>query len=525
VVLFIVALLYLVAWIILASPYNIMPSDDGYFATYGDANNTIFSLINSLSRSWHPIFYLYIVFCKFVYTIFLNPQSSRIWHFPVQTLLFSGIMANSVSIVLITIIIYRITNAASASLAGMILFATSAWPVNYYFFASYPPFSTMLFLGSLLFLIIAYERDVEKKTPYIILSGILLGLFFGASSSASVAIFLQLLLFIYLFPLKYNKRLVLFYFVAWGYTMFFFSASFYPAMTERLRWNLNNHYVEAWKQGIYVPKIPLFTFFRIAGTYNITLVAVFIILSVILCYNLIRSISINTIKNGKIIYGLCLFVWLHSIIIDLLPFTKLGRAHFTVYPLMIIAVVIIIHQLLVIQARKYRKPLAVLSLILLVTISYQQIMLAAKIRFKKNYAYSYLKSHVPSGKIYLLKEDPHAEYIGLWLRDFDIHNISISTLKDIAQRNKEEPMYVIIGPYGRGSGKSIIHHCLLDDFGYDDATLNIRNTKSITLPYFAYLPTFLLEELCMSFYFAGDIPDGENQSKNITLIIINGGFP
>ena len=43
------------------------------------------------------------------------------------------------------------------------------------------------------------------------------------------------------------------------------------------------------------------------------------------------------LQKEKILFVLLAIIWIHLVTIDILPFTKLGRTHFVVYPMLILA--------------------------------------------------------------------------------------------------------------------------------------------------------------------------------------------
>jgi len=122
--------------------------------------------------------------------------------------------------------------------------------------------------------------------------------------------------------------------------------------------------------------------------------------------------------------------------------------------------------------------------------------------------------------LYVLLEDSHASFLSRWLEGFNVDMVSMESLENVIASN--ERVGLIVGPNGADSGISILTHSTLQDF-YVGKLYDYKFTKKaqkVTLPYYAYLPSFLLEEeVSQGLYFMGKTPDYRADSKNLTLLL------
>jgi len=146
--------IYAIAWLNLAWPYRPFPSDD------------IFSF-HTGQGAHQPLFIFSLAIFKFILSAFSKNEFSY--------LLLHGIVSNSLSLFLLSAIVFRLTQNMTLVVLSILLYGTSAWPANYYFMASYTPWATMLSLLIFLLIIEAYLRysnlittshdNSEKYTP------------------------------------------------------------------------------------------------------------------------------------------------------------------------------------------------------------------------------------------------------------------------------------------------------------------------------------------------------------------------
>jgi len=273
-------------------------------------------------------------------------------------------------------------------------------------------------------------------------------------------------------------------------------------------------------------KAPLFSFFYILGTYNpILLIYFFVVFIMLIAVAIIKKRMLKEravfSPQDKMLFSLIAIIWLHSFIIDIVPCTKLGRAHFVIYPIFIIAAVSMFYFLASRLSHRFRKYMYALSIPLFSLIIFVNIRLCSELIRVKQYTPRYLSSHFPMTPLYILEEDVHGNAIMDWLEDFHIQKIKKSELDSVLLNNKRGCL--IIGPTGIGSGLSILSDRSSNDFFIENLNTHpiLRGLRRVTLPYFVYFPSFVLEGWpCEAIYFSGKRRvDYKSDSMNITLFV------
>lgn len=515
------ASIYFITWMVLAFPYRLFPSNDDYFYSFvADAN--IRSVISNIVNSYHPVTLFSLTISKMIWGLVSNDMLS--------TLLFHAVASNFIVIFLLGIIVFMITRNTLAVVMALILYATSGWPANYYFFYSYAPFAAMLSLLALFFILKAYVT-LEKRDFFIAVSGIISGLYFWSYPGAMAMVGLYFLSFLYLFqPISQRdyRRSTFIYLIVFICTIAPFTVHSTGGLISYIGDNFSSftsisELVKPITKSGHIVKTPFFSFFHILWVYNPILLISFFIVSILFIAGIIikkRTLQEKIIFSAqdKILFSLMAIVWLHSLIIDILPFTKLGRAHLVVYPIFVIVTVGMFYFLIPRLSYRYRRYLYLTSSILFILIIFVNIKFCSELIRVKQYIPRYLKSHLPQAQLYISEEDSHADYIMAWLEDFRIQKIKKSELDSVLLKDKKGTL--IIGPNGIGSGLSILSNACLDDFFIEDLNTHpaLKKMKKIALPYFAYFPSFLLEEeTCEALYFFGRRVNYKSDSKNITL--------
>jgi hypothetical protein len=206
---------------------------------------------------------------------------------------------------------------------------------------------------------------------------------------------------------------------------------------------------------------------------------------------------------------------------DILPFTRSARAYFVIYLIFLIVLVSMFYFGILRSPRSYRKICLWISFIFLFAAVSANIKLSAELMYVTKYTPDFLKLNCPNMPICVLSGDPHAKYITLWLgNDFDIEQLAVDQTQ--AEFLRAKKCALVFGPTGPGSGCSILHHSCLGDYFITNLDSYVSDNKliKITLPYYAYFPTFLLEEeISQALYFSGKIPDYRTESKNLTLLL------
>jgi len=523
--------IYAITWLALAWPYRPFPSDD------------IFSF-HTGQGAHQPLFIFSLAVFKFFLSAFSKDEFSY--------LLLHGIVSNSLSLFLLSAIVFRLTQNMALVVLSILLYGTSAWPANYYFMASYTPLATLLSLLICLLIIEAYLRysnsittrhdNLEKDTPvnsfltkryepFFILATIVSILYFLSSTSALLMIGFQILMIGYLFyqtsfisalfisALKNVKAvLALFFLFVIVYLVIFDN----HALSILSHWYHNiytSHYTDALAKFGYVPKSPFFSLFHIAYTYNPILPILFVLVSGISLFFLAFKYYKKKLFSAfeRVLMSLIVVIYAHSITIDILPFTKLARTHFVVYPLIIIVFVVSFYYLisqLEDHLKRIKPYLIVFGLGACAFIITLNLAFSKEMIYVRKYTADYLTSLPADTEFYMLSGDNHADYIKYWL---GLSIKKIDKISQITDTKNSRLIAIIIGPHGKDSGRSILKHSTFDDFILTEV-VKPKGVKEVKLPYYAYFPSFLFEEeISQALFFAGETPDYKADNMQITV--------
>lgn len=507
---------------LLALPYRLFPSDDlAYYQHILADGDELFGLFThpTTYRYVHPIYTYYLLLCRQIWSTFTDVSPS--------VLIFANLLANMVSLTMIVLTCRRVTGSVTWATGAGVIFATSAWTTNYYFFFFYAPFPVALILTG--FTLLIYGSYCEKPTPRPVIfmtSGLLLALAFWSSPSAAVSVALILAVSPFVCGIQGRGRRHTLLACTWlvvGFIMVFLPYAFIsgPAYLSHILDNVNSTaYPEAFKKIGYFLVSPPFSFFRVLFEYSPFEAFLVSILAIVSLFSFFRH-RLNSgqgLRLCAILAALCLT---HTLIVDLLPTTKLGRTHFHAYPFVIIFLAVAGHWVLNQQpADRTRKIIGRALLFFLavnVVFSIAQILKTRTARFAVP---EFLKKHAHVTNIYLLSEDPHAIFISQWLQDPRISFIDTKTMNRIfwtaAATDRQE--MVIIGPTGPDSGNSILQSASLPDFV--PAIPERIAERFAYLPYYAYRPHFLFEEeTCLALYFAETNHFPHNSTSGIKILV------
>jgi len=501
------SVIYFAAWMSLARPYRLFPSDDDYFRSFIDEPRILNTVLMTI-RSHHPVLLVSLKLSQMFWALFSPDLSSA--------LLFQAALSNAGILFLIGAIVFTLTQSAWACGLGVLLYAFSGWSAVYYFFYSYAPFAAMLSLFGLYFILKEY-LEPSASAGGLKRAGIISGLAFWASPSAGVMIAVNILILLYLFRprIKENNNALRGYIKSLFLAILPFSFLSFAALKDHILENCRQ-YAGA---DVRVIKTLFFSFFRVLGEYNYWFLAGFFFLAVFYLITVIlRRGHTEERRREKAVWALTIGIFLGSFLIDILPSTKLARTNFALYPLFIISAVSLFRVLFSRLPGRLRYGLAALGIILLVPLLYANLKLCRELIRVKQGVPRYLALQPKDRPVYILEEDSHADSIASWLEGFDIQRIKKADLGKIVSSGSRGGL--ILGPGGLGSGRSILSNCCLDDFYADDIkqALVLKGVKAITLPYYAYFPPFLLEEeACEGLYFSGRRVDWRDKDKNISV--------
>lgn len=506
---------HLITFWLLAHPYRFFPCDDRDFYKLLLPGSANFQDITSAAY-YQPFFISYLSLCRLLWKSITADSPSL--------LVFANLAANTISICMIVLTCRRLTGSLLWSVAAGLIFASSAWTANYYFMFSYAPFAVSLVLSAFTMQIYGAQGN-DRSTPILFAaSGLLLALAFWGSPSAAVSISLVLAGFPLVVWLHKRTPGQIVPACAWVYSGFLLAILGYAFIYGRVYLGhiLENihtdHYLDAIIKFGYVPPPPFLSFFRILFEYSPFEAVVFTILATVTILSVFgrRSRSDQVLRICVFLAALC---FAHGLTVDLLPTTKLGRTHFHAYPFLVIFMVVAGHWVYSKTSGGFRRIFgAVFTALLLVSMSFSinQTMQTRATRFALP---EFLAGQPKTTNIYLIREDPHANYLSDWLDDPRISFISNQSLGSMLKEAQAKSLHgmLIIGPSGPGSGNSILERGTLPDFNPmipDDLAARLTY-----LPYCAFHPSFLFEEEnCLALYFLGETPLSNNRSAMIKTL-------
>ncbi len=536
----------------LACPYRLLPSDDlTYFQglnTPGPSStatlspnlsrftNSLHSLtpnpgiLATLAQKQNPVYWLFLWSCNQVWSL-LNAQ-------PKSGLIFPTLLANILTILAIIRINRQLTGSQGWAMLAGLLYMTSAWTNTYYYFFSYTSLPTALLITAFaLALTSASQPQGSRKAwAWAALGGAVLGLAFWSAPSAIVltAILIPLPALLHR-PSAWRRGLM-----QLGWQLAGFAATFtpfvrisYQAFGNHIAGNIyTNHYDDALDKFGYIPQAPSFSFAKIMAEYSLLQTGLTVLLLLLLGVTLLLRTRQAHNDNGvsqipihlsrPLTHSLILLVILliHATVIDLLPTTKLGRTHFHSLPFLFLFLTVTPYHLLpYLKSQKTQTILSRVYFALLISSMCLSIMKSLETRSIRFALPIFLANRTDLHKLYILKEDPHADYITQWLDDQRFISISTSAIQQVIETETASGMHgaLLIGPNGTDSGNTILQHSTMPDF-----TLNLPPSlpgSLTTFPYSSAYPPFLFEEeICQSLYFSGQTPSPSSQAGSITVL-------
>lgn len=287
------------------------------------------------------------------------------------------------------------------------------------------------------------------------------------------------------------------------------------ALVFHLRTNVSaGNGIECLEKYGFLPTTPFPSFFYLLSVYSPVMLA-FLGISLFICiwqWKKLRQLG----NRGTLILSLFGLVIIHTVVLDLLPFTKLGR---TQYPLIVLALIAL--SLLYADLPVGKRVGRWLFFVFLVIALPLELSASVHTRQVRREAPAEL-AQLPADTIFVtLNEDPHRGYITDWLtldKMNIIHQASFShSIQSLQSTNR--PVALIVGPTGPNSGKSTLENCHMDDF-YFSLPQNIGRMPPavIKLPYYAHYPLFMMEEeTSQCFYFRHQVPDYRSKESQLTV--------
>jgi hypothetical protein len=418
-----------------------------------------------------------------------------------QTFLATVALALSGAAFLLGMTIQLVTGRTLLALGGMLLFLVSPWSQSYLHFYTYAPVAALFMMASLHCFTRFYLAGAGRR--WLAAAGFLAGLFFLSSSSAKLMGSLLLVsysLVILRSGTKGKGKQSLLLLGAAAIPVIGFAPLYFLPLLEHLRANAEcgHNIICHLKYGL-IPKTPWPSFFYLLSVYSLPLL---ISLSASLAVLLLRWRKIaGGGRPGLLLLVFAALILLHTVTLDLLPYTKLGRSQFVLLPLAISVIT-----LLCANFPLNRVAGGWLFLGFIIVALPLEIAASTETWQVRRGAPSELESLPVDTICYVLKEDPHGSYLTDWLSFSAEQAVSLADLpRLVAERTS--PILLVVGPTGPDSGKSILRHCILDDFSYTLPPGITPAPQEMKLPYYAHYPSFMMEEEnSQFFYFTGRVP-------------------
>lgn len=463
------------------------------------------------------------------------------------------VFSNALIVFLLGAAAFRITGSLPAQISTQALYAFSAWPATYYFLNSYTVLTSAIALAVLLTLIEASYRirpKPEVARIFLVAGGLLCSLALYSSPAASLIVGLLLVALLAmaweggtiaeaLDYTKYRFRYIVPFIVAFAIGVVLLSLLGFSKLRTHLLENVSGaHHYDAIMQRGYVPQSPSLTYFRILHVYGGIWLSASVALAMIALPFLLKSISGQWSERATVVrktmFVLLLIVGVHALMIDLLPFTKLARTHFVIYPPTVLVVAVVGHALYARYARAHRHAgvvaISAIGIVAagMVSAGWQRIAETVHVRSALVERIAALRT---KHRMYVLLEDPHRKALLTTLNwraaDGDkIRAIGFEEFYRLAKSGHDaQGPILVVGPHGPRSGISGARHSALPDFdvsgflGFADLRRLIKATERVE--YYMYHPPFLLEEeVSQAYYFAGMTPDPKaDPSKRVMLLV------
>jgi hypothetical protein len=508
----------------LAHPYRFFPSDDAlYLRRLGAPGATALFV---LSQRPNPTFWLYLVACARLRAL--------VGLAPHDVFLVNALVANVVIALTLSRITRRATGGDGWALAAPLIFLTSAWTNTYYYLFSYTPMPTALLVVAASLTLDA-ARDPSKVTAAdrvrSVASGALLALAFWASPSAAPMAGLLMLTCVALhLPAHARRGFTLLVWQTAGFALAFapFASISFEAWLDHVVVNIHtSHYDDAIVRFGVVPRHPNFTFVRVFFEHtSLQASLAFAVMAALLGAALVglrrrapTAVSdtpyLTETRLGVTLVGLCA---MHAAAIDLLPTTKLGRAHFHAFPFVVLVLSVGARAVLSLRGdRRAMTTAYALALALSATLSMAGVAETRRVRFSVP---AWIAHESEGRALYVLREDPHAGALAAWLSASHITETSTDALRERidADRNRGAHGALLVGPTGPMSGHSVLRHGTMPDFiPHLDVT---GLTRAVALPYYSAHPAFLMEEeISSALFFSGRTQRPTTRGAGVTVFV------
>lgn len=432
-----------------------------------------------------------------------------------QTFLVTSACCISGAALLLGLTVHRATNQLIFSVGAMLLFLASAWTQSYLHFYTYAPI-TVLFMMASLFCFTCLYLSTSGSSWLAIGAGIFAGLFFLSGSSAKLLagiLITTYILLIYKSSLPRKNTLCFQLAGTASIPIILFLPLYLGPLIVHLRTNVSaGNGIECLQKYGFLPTTPVPSFFYLLSVYSPALL-VFFLASLVVCIMDWKKL-LQMGNRSILMLSLLGMILTHTIVLDLLPFTKLGRTQFPLFVLVIIALSQLYAEF------PYGKLIGERIFLLFIFIALPLELSASVHTWQARRATVSELNRLPANtSFFVLNEDPHHDFITNWLQYVRKYSIPQANIPLMVQSSKMQPVALIIGPTGPNSGKSVLRNSIMDDFYFSlPPNIGIIPQSVKKLPYYAHYPLFMMEEeTSQCFFFRHQIPDYRSPESQLTV--------
>jgi hypothetical protein len=508
---------YAVIWVYLAVPYRPFPGDDARLWSHMNDGTWL-----SVGFGFEPVTEISLRAFRWVGMLFVERSPA---------LLVASVGVCYVGILgILAWLGWRWSGQWWTGMGAVLLFGLCAWPVSYLFFMSYAPLAT--WYACLAMGLLACEPKSPRLRRVAIAGAALAGVAcVGCSISGAIALLGLGWMALSLRPplaSRANRIDAALFFGLLLLGLGLLAALFGKAYYKHLTLNLDSkHGRDALEKFGAVPGVPALTGLWILWTYSKALTAALVAGTAAVAAQWFRGRirKDNTAPDPWLrplaILGVA--VWAELLAIQVLPTTKLARAHFIWFPGACLFVALAL-QWAVVRFRGWGGWLARAAMaVTLVVAGIEGVGRSVEIRESRTALPRELETQHPNvDTLFVMEQDPHGSFMRLWLLNWQVVPApSLSDLRRVIATRVRPEVVLVLGPRGRDSGNTILTNGCLTDFSFpveEFASQTGAETKS--LPYYAYNHYFCLEEeICQGLLHAGKIPDpARDPDKNLRLL-------
>ncbi len=486
---FLSALAYAIGWTWYAFPYTLVSADD-------------LTLVRKMGFAYYPAFKAWVS----LFSVF-----ETAWGWPVNSaILLQAIAANTLSLMLVGWLCFRLMGTFTSSAAAVLLFGISTWPAVYFFDAARAPLAALLSLAVIVCLVEAYLE--EKRTPFfLILGGCLASLQLMTSLFLVPLVVLQLVVVFLLFTSVENLerwKAFGFYLVPFFIGLGAFLFTHGEGLLEYIRSSFAiAQFSGALSEQGDLPQFPFASLYFMGNFYGPGLFYGTMGLALLFLF-FFFDLKRHRTTQEKLLFLFASILIIHPFVIDLSPVPAAASAHFPIYPMFVL--LFVAFSAFWIRKATKSKPLIIISLGALFVwtgvLNFKHDQDLVRVKQNASAALEAFKTK----KLVAFATDIHADSLEEWL------GIELSRVTDLQEVTPETADGILVGPHGQGSGHSVLADVAMRDFSL--LVERPEGMKKLTVPFFGYYPAFVFESpISAARYFADQMPKYDEPTLQVEL--------